>query len=78
MQALTPNMNKNTIASVLPIEQMFHSPFNRILTVLVPTNRNHRMVVGIGINGFFFRHGSRQSSKTPPGTVDRGDGIGIG
>ena len=75
MQALSPNMNKNAFASVLPIEQMFHSPFNRIVTVLVPTNRNHRIVGGIGIEGFFFSHGSRHSSKTPQGT---GDGIGIG
>lgn len=63
MQTLVANMDKDAIASVLPIEQVFHSPFNRILTVLVPTNRDHRVGSGIGIDGCFFSHGSCHSSK---------------
>lgn len=63
MQALAPNMDEDTIAGVLPAEQMFHSPFHRVLTVLVPVNGDHRVSGGKGIVSFFFGRRSCHSTK---------------
>ena len=63
MQALTPNMDEDAIAGVLLIEQVFHSPFHRGLTVLIPVNGDHRVGGGNGFVSFFFSHGSYHSPK---------------
>ena len=63
MHALATNMDEDAIAGVLPVEQVFYSPFNRILTVLVPANGDHRVGSGKGIVNFFFSRGSCHSSK---------------
>lgn len=58
MQALAPYVDEDAFAGVLPVEKVFHRPFNRELAILVSVNGDHRVGGGKGIVSFFFRHGS--------------------